>query len=138
MRLTAADILGDIATGEFRNIFDPVRPEKVMVRPAPRIMRRAWGRKTGAMTLGRLIYISPDILDQGGPRLRQILVHELIHARQWKEMGTVGFLVTYLRQYLVGRLCGSSHQTAYRSIDAEVEARRAASQVQRSLDNQLV
>jgi hypothetical protein len=55
-----------------------------------------------------------------------LLEHELVHARQWEELGVPRFLWCYLSSYLRGRLGGLSHDDAYRAIPLEVEARQAA------------
>jgi Domain of unknown function (DUF4157) len=76
---------------------------------------------TGGMTLGRFI-----LLRRGREDDRQLLAHELVHVRQWREEGVFGFLWRYLRAYLSGRRRGLSHREAYRSIYFEVEARELA------------
>lgn len=52
----------------------------------------------------------------------RLLRHELVHVRQWQQLGTIGFLVRYLGAYLRGRLRGYGHWGAYRRIPLEVEA----------------
>lgn len=51
-----------------------------------------------------------------------LLRHELVHVRQWRELGVVGFLWRYLGSYLALRLRGWPHWAAYRRIPLEVEA----------------
>ena len=51
-----------------------------------------------------------------------LLAHELVHVRQWRELGVVGFLVRYVGAYLRWRLRGYGHWAAYRRIPLEVEA----------------
>jgi hypothetical protein len=70
-----------------------------------------------AMTLGRLILIRPHRVDD-----ELLLRHEMVHVRQWREFGVVGFLRRYLTSYLVWRLRGYGHWQAYRRIPLEVEA----------------
>lgn len=70
------------------------------------------------MTLGSLVLIRRDHL--GDERL---LAHELVHVRQWRELGVVRFLWRYLSAYARGRFSGLSHQAAYLAIPLEVEAR---------------
>jgi hypothetical protein len=55
-----------------------------------------------------------------------LLSHEMVHVRQWEELGVPRFLWRYLSSYLRGRLGGLSHQDAYHAIPFEVEARRVA------------
>jgi hypothetical protein len=59
-----------------------------------------------------------------GPGL--LLVHELIHVRQWKELGVLRFLWRYIAAYLSARMRGQGHRGAYLAIPLEVEARAAA------------
>jgi hypothetical protein len=134
MARTAAEILGPAAIPELLERIHPVRPEEVRVVPAPGPMRRFWNRGTGAMTLGNAIFVRPNVLAAGGPRLRDLIVHELVHVRQWRS-GATGFLARYLHQYLMARLFGARHHLAYRSIGAEVEARQITGGVRRLLDN---
>jgi hypothetical protein len=74
-----------------------------------------------AMTLGRLILLRRDHRDD-----HPLLAHELVHVRQWRELGPVRFLWRYLGAYAAGRRAGLDHQRAYEAIPLEVEARRLA------------
>lgn len=74
-----------------------------------------------AMTLGRLILLRRDhAADEA------LLAHELVHVRQWRELGAVRFLWRYLGAYARGRAAGLSHQRAYEAIPLEAEARQLA------------
>lgn len=53
---------------------------------------------------------------------RRLLRHELVHVRQWRALGVVGFLRRYLAAYLRWRLRGHGHWDAYRRIPLEIEA----------------
>jgi hypothetical protein len=72
---------------------------------------------SSAITIGALISIRAD--KAGSERL---LRHELVHVRQWRDLGVVSFLVRYVGAYLHWRLRGHSHWAAYRRIPLEVEA----------------
>ncbi|HVL92330.1 MAG TPA: DUF4157 domain-containing protein [Acidimicrobiales bacterium] len=72
---------------------------------------------SAAITLGRLIIIRRRAA--GNERL---LRHELVHVRQWHQLGVLGFLRQYLGAYLAGRFRGYGHTEAYRLIPLEVEA----------------
>jgi hypothetical protein len=74
-----------------------------------------------AMTLGPLILLRRDHADD-----RALLAHELVHVRQWRELGPIRFLWRYLGAYVRGRFAGLGHQRAYEAIPLEVEARRLA------------
>ena len=74
-----------------------------------------------AMTIGSLVLVR-----RGREADRRLLAHELVHVRQWRELGIVGFLRPYLGAYLAGRRRGLGHQAAYQAIPLEAEARRLA------------
>jgi len=114
---------GGIDSVRVRLLIDPVEPDSVRVRIAPRLMRRFWGRGITAMTLSRTIYLDPKLMTTKGRPL--ILVHELVHVRQWGELGILQFLWRYLTGYLRGRFRGLGHHAAYLAIPLEVEARAA-------------
>ena len=52
----------------------------------------------------------------------RLLRHELVHVRQWRRLGVLGFLRRYLGAYLRFRVRGYPHRAAYRRIPLEVEA----------------
>ena len=70
-----------------------------------------------ATTLGPLILIRRAAA--GNERL---IAHELVHVRQWRDLGVAGFLRRYLGAYFRWRLYGYGHWAAYRRIPLEVEA----------------
>ena len=123
MRLPAARFVGTALSPGYLARIHPITPESVTVVSAPSVMRKVWGRRTGAMTLGNRIFVDPAVLERGGRELTVLLMHEMVHSRQWQERGSLRFLTTYLRQYLVARITGATHREAYLAIEAEVEAR---------------
>jgi hypothetical protein len=70
-----------------------------------------------ATTIGPLILMRRAAV--GNARL---LRHELVHVRQYRELGVVRFLARYLRAYLGWRLRRHPHWAAYRRIPFEAEA----------------
>jgi hypothetical protein len=70
-----------------------------------------------ATTLGRFVFVRPGSVDS--PRLMR---HELVHVRQWRELGICRFLWRYLSAYLRWRLRRYPHWAAYRRIPLEIEA----------------
>jgi len=74
-----------------------------------------------AMTIGRVILLRRDHAGD-----EALLAHELVHVRQWRELGAARFLWRYLSAYARGRAAGLGHQRAYESIPLEVEARELA------------
>ncbi len=82
----------------------------VPVRPAPAWMRLLWRRGTAALTLPWGIFVDPARL--GDRELSLLILHELVHVRQWQRFGTWRFLRTYLVDYLSGRRRGFDHAAA--------------------------
>ena len=70
-----------------------------------------------AITLGRLVSVRWRAADS-----TRLLRHELVHVRQWRRLGIVGFLRRYLGAYVGWRARGYPHLGAYRRIPLEVEA----------------
>lgn len=70
-----------------------------------------------ATTLGRFIFMRESAA--GSPLL---LRHELVHVRQWRQLGVAGFGLRYLGAYLRWRLRRYPHWAAYRRIPLEIEA----------------
>ncbi|MEY2568024.1 MAG: hypothetical protein QOE35_2553, partial [Actinomycetota bacterium] len=52
----------------------------------------------------------------------RLLRHEMVHVRQWRRLGHLGFLRRYVGAYLRWRVKGYPHWGAYRRIPLEVEA----------------
>jgi hypothetical protein len=73
------------------------------------------------VTIGSVISIRARAVDD-----ERLLRHELVHVRQWRELGPVRFSVRYVGSYLRARLSGLSHRDAYLQIPFEVEARALA------------
>jgi hypothetical protein len=129
--VTAAEVLdrSGLDTSELLVAIQPVRPESVSVKPAPWIMRRVWGKGIQAMTLGYNVYVDPAVLAGPARKLGLLMAHELVHVRQWREHGVVGFSGRYLSGYLHGRQKRLGHRGAYLQIEQELEARAIASRV---------
>jgi hypothetical protein len=72
-----------------------------------------------AITLGRLISVRARSAGD-----EQLLRHELVHVRQWRQLGVLRFSARYVGAYVRGRLAGRSHLDSYRQIPLEVEAVR--------------
>ena len=100
--------------------------DRVEVREAPAIVRRLWRGPVAAMTVMNRVYVDPRLFDADSGKLAQLLLHELVHVRQWHDAGPVRFLVRYAGDYVRARLAGHGHEVAYRSIRYEVEARSIA------------
>jgi hypothetical protein len=70
-----------------------------------------------ATTLGRFVFVREDAVGSG-----RLLRHELVHVRQWRHLGIIGFLVRYLGAYVRWRVRRYPHWAAYRRIPLEIEA----------------
>ncbi len=126
--MTAEDALvaGSLDLDLARVLIHPIDPGQIEVKRAPRWLTRLWGRGIQAMTILNRIYVDPGFL--GGHRrpLGLLVAHELIHARQWRDHGFIGFLLRYVADYLKGRRDGLGHRDAYMAVGLEVEARGLA------------
>lgn len=80
------------------------------------------GSYQGAV-LGRNVFLRGVVPADGESRL---LAHELVHVRQWSELGVVGFSYRYVSQFLRGLVRTRSWPKAYSQIEVEVEARQIA------------
>ncbi len=70
-----------------------------------------------AITLGKTIIVRARSAEQPA-----LMAHELVHVRQFKELGPVRFALRYVGSYLRFRMNGYRHMAAYRRIPLEVEA----------------
>jgi hypothetical protein len=98
--------------------------DRVAIRTAPKWMVRTWRGDVAAMTLPWAIYVRNDVLVGESSRLARLISHELVHVRQWQQLGIMRFLRLYLSDYLGGRRKGLSHNQAYLAISLEMEARQ--------------
>ncbi len=75
------------------------------------------------MTVGRFVFLRGDRIDD---RSSTLLAHELVHVRQFAELGAVKFFIVYLGSYLSNLIRLRNHREAYLAIPLEAEARREA------------
>ncbi|MDY7105626.1 MAG: hypothetical protein S0880_30960 [Actinomycetota bacterium] len=100
------------------DVLDPALAARVRIVRVPLLPPRAAG-----MTLGRYVLVLDDDDHLGE---RTLLAHELVHVRQWHDLGRVGFLRAYLGDYARHLRRLRRHHDAYRAISLEVEARDEA------------
>ena len=74
-------------------------------------------RGADAITLGPVVSVRA-----GHEGSAYLIRHELVHVRQWRRFGVVGFPIRYLGDYARWRVRGKGHQGAYRRIGFEIEA----------------
>ena len=100
------------------DVLDPSLAVRVRVQEVPVTPRGSSG-----MTIMRLILLKSDD-DRTGTR--KLLAHELVHVRQYAELGYFRFSYRYLRDYLRNLIRLRKHRPAYLAIEAEVQARAEA------------
>jgi hypothetical protein len=69
-----------------------------------------------ALTVGSLVIV------RRGKESPYLLRHEMVHVRQWRRFGTVGYGARYAGSYLGWRLRGKDHRSAAMRIPMEIEA----------------
>lgn len=116
-------------SASLREALHPVRPEEVWLWPASALVTRRWKGGVRGMTWGRLVLVHPEVLEGDPVRLGRLALHELVHVRQFSELGRLRFGARYLLDYLRGRLRGLGHRQAYLEIRFEVEARQAVEEL---------
>ena len=68
------------------------------------------------ITVGSLVIV------RKGKATPYLLRHELVHVRQWRRYGVLGFGARYLVNYALWRVRGKGHHGAYLRIPMEIEA----------------
>ena len=101
----------------------PVNPDTISVWPASPVFRLFWRRGIEGVTYWKYVFVDAEVLRGDRERLARLVIHELVHVRQYLAMGYVPFVVSYVKEYLSGRLGGLSGYEAYRAISFEREAR---------------
>ncbi|MEX0825996.1 MAG: hypothetical protein WD184_04475 [Acidimicrobiia bacterium] len=102
---------------------------RVPVWEAARWFRFFWARGVTAVALPWGVYVHPDRLRASLADLGPLMVHELTHIEQWRRLGAIGWLRSYVGDYLRSRRGGLPHHDAYRAIGLEVEARGTAARL---------
>jgi len=67
---------------------------------------------SSGMTIGRIVFLRNDESFDGS---RKIIAHELVHVRQYYELGMFRFLARYLGGYMRAVLKLRRHRAAYRT-----------------------
>jgi hypothetical protein len=91
------------------------------------------GRPAGYVNRHRIYLASSSGSDADAESLA-LLAHELMHVRQYLELGTWRFRWAYLREYLAGRLRRLGHEGAYRNIAFERAAHEVEERVRRDFE----
>ena len=112
-----------------RVLIHPIQPERLSLKAASPLMMRLWGHGIQAMTVKNWIFVDPKHLKGDRDRLARLVIHELVHVRQWNDLGVIGFLSRYVSDYFRGRRQGLTHRDAYMNIGLEEEARQVQTRV---------
>jgi len=88
-----------------------------------------------AYTEGNRIYFSKGEYDPHSVQGLSDIGHEITHSQQYANLGTIKFQSQYLGEYAMLRKLGLDHDTAYRDISFEIEARKRAAIIQKDLSN---
>jgi hypothetical protein len=119
-----------MAAGIDRHALDRAFPgvdcSRVAVWAAARWFVALWGRDVGAVALPWGIYLRSDLAANPAARLAPLIIHELAHVEQWRRLGPLRFMYSYLGGYLTGRRSGLGHRRAYLAIPLEEWARASA------------
>ena len=115
-------------TAELRVRIAPVNPDLVNVWPASTRFRRFWRSGIEGVTHGKAVFVDPRVMRGDPDRLARLVVHELIHVRQFVVSGYIAFVASYLRQYWMGRIGGKTPREAYLDVAQEREARELTAQ----------
>jgi hypothetical protein len=73
-------------------------------------------RGASGITIGSLVIV------RKGSETPYLVRHELVHVRQWRRYGPLGFLARYAGSYVTWRLRRKGHDGAYLRIPLEIEA----------------
>lgn len=114
-------------TDAFRVRIAPVDPDHINVWPASRIFRRFWRSGIRGVTHWRFVFVAPEMMRGDPERLARLVIHELVHVRQYLAAGYLRFVTSYLKEYWIGRIGGKSPRQAYLDISMEREARELTS-----------
>ena len=98
-----------------------------LFRGVPRYVR---GRPAAYVNRHR-IYLAAGFENVTDAEGLALLAHELVHVRQYRELGAWRFRRAYLWEYLAGRLAQLGHEGAYCNISFERAAREVEERVRR-------
>ena len=103
---------------EAYDVLEPELAKRVRVQKVPVLPRGSSG-----MTIMRFVMLKSDD-DRLGTR--KLIAHELVHVRQYAELGYLRFSYRYLRDYFRNLVELRKHRPAYLAIPVEIEARAEA------------
>lgn len=101
----------------------PIDPDRVNLWPASSMARRFWRTGIKGVTQWRWVLVDPETLRGDRDLLARLVIHELVHLRQFRDQGFLRFMTGYVAQYWAARMRGFTPRQAYLDIKAEREAR---------------
>ena len=115
-------------TDALRVRITPVNPDEINIWPASRAFRRCWRQGIRGVTHGRFVFVDRAVMRGDPEDLARLVIHELVHVRQFRAAGYFRFVRSYLKDYWKGRIGGKNPSEAYRDISYEREARELTAQ----------
>lgn len=116
-------------TDALRVRITPVNPDDINVWPASRYFRKMWRPGIRGVTHWKFVFVDPALIQGDRDALARLVIHELVHVRQFVSGGYLRFVVGYLREYLRGRADGKDPAEAYHDIPHEREAREVTARI---------
>jgi hypothetical protein len=116
-------------TDTLRGHIAPVDPADINIYPAARLLRAFWRPRIKGVTHWKWILVEPEFMRGDRDRLARLVIHELVHVRQYVTAGYVPFMTGYIVDYWKGRFSGKDARRAYLDISAEVEAREVTASI---------
>lgn len=110
----------------------PIDPDRVNIYPASQMMKRLWLKGIQGVTIRHLVFVDREVLLGDPERLARLVIHELVHVRQFNDAGYIGFMTRYIRDYARGLLGGKKLRQAYLDVEAEREARATTAELVRA------
>lgn len=110
----------------------PVDPDRVNIYPASAMMRRLWLKGIQGVTIHNLVFVDREVMIGDPKRFGRLVIHELVHVRQFRDAGYIGFMAHYIRDYAGGLLTGKKLRQAYLDVAAEREARELTAELVRA------
>lgn len=119
----AVPMLSEETVAALQPFFPELDLRRVAVRIGVPWPVRVFGAVAPAAFAGpRRLYFKAGHFDPETVVGLAIIAHELKHVEQYRRLGTVRFVVAYVREYLGNRRAGLSRAEAYRSVSFEREA----------------
>lgn len=120
-------------TDAFRVRIAPVNPDHINIWPAAAPFRRLWREGIRGVTHGKFVFVDPALMKGDRDRLARLVIHELVHVRQYLATGYLRYVLLYLKDYWTGRVGGKDPRQAYLDIAYEREAREVTERTVRAI-----